>query len=74
MIIKHLKKHIDERLDQNTKRCAIAVPTYYDNNQRQAIVNACKIAGLEVLTVVSEPMAAAFANSIDKSKTSFARL
>ncbi len=45
----------------------ITVPAYFDDNQRQATKDAGAIAGLEVVRLVNEPTAAAFAYGIDKA-------
>ncbi|KAF2348627.1 Heat shock protein 70 family [Trinorchestia longiramus] len=37
----------------------VSVPAYFGNSQREAIVAACQIAGLELLELVSEPTATA---------------
>lgn len=39
----------------------IAVPHYFDEARRQAVVNAGRIAGMQVLDVIDEPLAAAIA-------------
>ncbi|MGQ9505601.1 MAG: Hsp70 family protein [Thermogutta sp.] len=41
--------------------CVIGVPSYFDEVRRNAVVNAGRIAGLRVLDVVDEPLAAALA-------------
>jgi molecular chaperone DnaK len=45
----------------------ITVPAYFDDSQRQATKNAGEIAGLEVVRVINEPTAAAFAYGLDKA-------
>jgi len=44
------------------------VPAYFNDSQRQATINAGKIAGLEVKRIINEPTAAALAYGIDKKK------
>lgn len=41
--------------------CVIGVPSYFDEVRRNAVVNAGRIAGLRVLDVVDEPLAAVLA-------------
>eukprot|EP01084_Bolivina_argentea_P077843 141258_1 len=41
----------------------ISVPAYFNNNQRKAIKNACKIAGLNPVQLVIEPTAAALSHA-----------
>jgi len=40
-------------------------PAYFDDNQRSAIKDACRIAGLDVARLVNEPTAAALAYGSD---------
>ena len=42
------------------------MPAYFDNKQRQAIKDSAKIAKLDVLRVINEPIAAGLAYGIDK--------
>jgi molecular chaperone DnaK len=49
-------------------QAVITVPAYFNDSQRQATVDAGKIAGLEVLRVINEPTAAALAFGMDKQE------
>jgi heat shock protein 5 len=44
----------------------VAVPSHFKDSQRQAIKDACAIAGLEVLRIIHEPTAAVLAYGLDK--------
>lgn len=44
----------------------ITVPAYFDDSQRQATIDAARIAGLNVLRLLNEPTAAAVAYGLDK--------
>ena len=44
------------------------MPAYFNDAQRQATKDACKIAGLEVLRIINEPTAAALAYGLDKKE------
>ena len=57
-------KQIQSNFLEKVKDCVITVPAYFDNNQRVATKNAAEIAGLNVLRLISEPTAAAFAYDI----------
>ncbi|MHA2038079.1 MAG: molecular chaperone DnaK [Promethearchaeota archaeon] len=46
----------------------VTVPAYFNDSQRQATKDACKIAGLEVKRIINEPTAAAIAYGLDKVK------
>ena len=48
--------NVDHRVVHNA---VITVPAYFNDDQRQATINAGKIAGLEVKRIVNEPTAAA---------------
>jgi molecular chaperone DnaK len=66
-----LRKLVDDAssyLGEPVKQAVITVPAYYNDSQRQATKDAGKIAGLEVLRIVNEPTAAAFAYGLDKKE------
>lgn len=46
----------------------ITVPAYFDDVQQQAIREAARIAGLDVLEIIKEPAAAAFAYHLDNQE------
>ena len=66
-IFKKLIKSASNFINTNIKRAVITIPAYYDYNQRGAIVEAAKIAGIEVLRIISEPTAAALAYGLGKT-------
>jgi Fe-S protein assembly chaperone HscA len=51
---------------QDTKKCVITVPAYFDDTQRQSTRDAARIAGLEVLRIINEPTAASLAYGLDQ--------
>lgn len=55
-------------MGEPVKQAVITVPAYFSDSQRQATKDAGKIAGMEVLRIVNEPTAAAFAYGLDKSE------
>lgn len=57
----HTKSHIT--------KAVVAVPAYYNGRQRQAVINAAREAGLEVLQIINEPTAASIAYGVDRSET-----
>jgi molecular chaperone DnaK len=65
-ILQKIKKDAEEFLGDTVDKAVITVPAYFDDNQRQATKDAGAIAGLEVLRLVNEPTAAAFAYGLDK--------
>ncbi len=66
-ILQKIKKDAESFLGQPVSQAVITVPAYFDDAQRQATKNAGEIAGLEVVRVINEPTAAAFAYGLDKS-------
>jgi molecular chaperone DnaK len=66
-VLMKLKKAAEDHLGQQVGRAVITVPAYFNDAQRQATVDAGKIAGLEVERIVNEPTAAALAYGLEKS-------
>jgi molecular chaperone DnaK len=66
MILQKLKADAEEKTGEKITQAVITVPAYFDDSQRQATKNAGEIAGLEVLRIINEPTAAAFAYGFDK--------
>ena len=61
-----LKRDAESYLGDTVSDAVITVPAYFDDAQRQATKEAGEIAGLNVLRIVNEPTAAAFAYGFDK--------
>ena len=68
MILQKLKKSVEDHIGEKINDAVITVPAYFDDNQREATKSAGKIAGLNVLRIINEPTAAAFAYGFDKKK------
>ncbi len=66
MILQKLKADAESYLGEKVSQAVITVPAYFSDSQRQATKDAGKIAGLEVLRIINEPTAAAFAYGMDK--------
>ncbi len=64
LVLRELKDAGEEALDEEIGRAVITVPAYFDDAQRQATRDAGEIAGLEVLRIINEPTAAAFAHGM----------
>ena len=67
-ILSKIKNDCEERLNCSIDQAVITVPAYFSDNQREATRNAGKLAGLEVLSIISEPTAAALAYNVDLKK------
>jgi len=68
MILNKLKQTAEDYLREKVTEAVITVPAYFNDAQRQATKDAGRIAGLEVLRIISEPTAAALAYGLDKKK------
>ncbi len=68
MILQKIKTDVEAKLGETITQAVITVPAYFNDTQRQATVDAGKIAGLEVLRVIPEPTAAALAYGFNSSK------
>jgi molecular chaperone HscA len=66
-IFKYLKYHAEISLKQEVKRAVVTVPAYFDNAAKGAVMLAAKIAGLEVIRLIAEPTAAAYAYGLNKN-------
>lgn len=66
-LIAYLKNYAEEVLQEDIEQAVITVPAYFDEGARQATKDAAKLAGLEVLRLINEPTAAAFAYGLDKN-------
>ncbi len=67
-VLMKLKEDAEKFLGQPVKEAVITVPAYFNDSQRQATINAWKIAWLEVKRLVNEPTAAALAYGLGKGK------
>ena len=65
-ILSKIKKDSETFLGTEVKKAVITVPAYFNDNQRQATKDAGTIAGLEVVRLINEPTAAAFAYGLEK--------
>jgi molecular chaperone DnaK len=66
-ILQKVKKDAEAYLGEPVDKAVITVPAYFNDDQRQATKDAGAIAGLDVIRLVNEPTAAAFAFGLDKS-------
>lgn len=66
-LLQKIKNDSEAYLGEKVEKVVVTVPAYFDDNQRSATKDACKIAGLEVIRLVNEPTAAALAYGLDRS-------
>ena len=60
-VLRYLKYCAELKLGEKVTRAVVTIPAYFDNSQRQATTDAARLAGLEVLRLLTEPFAAAMA-------------
>src|SRR5271154_481706 len=61
LVLAHLKAQAAAALREPVTRAVITVPEYFTHPQRTATIDAGRLAGLDVLRIISEPTAAALA-------------
>src|SRR3990172_3060804 len=66
LVLSHVKKIAEAFLGREMGRAIISVPAYYNDNQRQAVKEAGRLAGFEVKRIVNEPTAAALAYGFNR--------
>ena len=67
-VLEKLKQDAEKFLWQKVTEAVITVPAYFNDSQRQATINAGKIAWLDVKRIINEPTAAWLAYGSDKYK------
>jgi len=65
-VLQHCKRVAQATLAQEIREAVISVPAYYNDNQRQAVKEAGRLAGFEVKRIVNEPTAAALAYGLNR--------
>ncbi len=61
LLLKELKSATSELLGREVTRAVLCVPAWYTDHQRGAMLEAGKLAGLDVLRILNEPSAVALA-------------
>jgi len=70
-VLKELKKLALDRVEglkESEFQAVITVPDYFNQAQKQGTLEAAKLAGIEVLSLITEPNAAAFAYGYDHDR------
>ena len=67
-ILRKLVNDASTYLGQEVTQAVITVPAYFNDSQRQATIDAGKIAGIEVLRIINEPTAASLAYGLDQKQ------
>ncbi len=68
MILTKLKQDAEAYIGGKVTDAVITCPAYFTDAQRQGTKDACRIAGLNVLSIINEPTAAALSYGLDKDK------
>ena len=66
LVLQHCKRVAEATLGQEINEAIVSVPAYYNDNQRQAVKLAGKLAGFNVRRIVNEPTAAALAYGLNR--------
>ncbi len=66
LILGEIREVAQRMLETEINRAVITVPAYYSDNQRQAVREAGRLAGLTVERIINEPTAAALAYGYNK--------
>jgi molecular chaperone DnaK len=67
-VLRKLVNDASTYLGQDVTQAVITVPAYFNDSQRQATIDAGKIAGVEVLRIINEPTAASLAYGLDQKQ------
>lgn len=67
-VLRKLVTDASTYLGQEITQAVITVPAYFNDSQRQATIDAGKIAGIEVLRIINEPTAASLAYGLDQKQ------
>ena len=65
-VLVKMKHTAEDYLGCPVRRAVVTVPAYFNDAQRQATIDACTIAGLQVERIINEPTAAALAYGLEK--------
>jgi molecular chaperone DnaK len=70
LILGKIKSDSEAYLGTTTRKAVITVPAHFNDNQRQATMEAGALAGLEVIRIINEPTAACLAYGLDRAAVS----
>jgi molecular chaperone DnaK len=66
MILSEMKRVAEEHFGEPVEKAVVTIPAYFQDGQRQATMDAGRIAGLDVIRIINEPTAAALAFGFKK--------
>jgi len=65
VVLKKLRQVAERHFGESVTKAVITVPAYFGDAERKATIAAGEIAGLDVLSIINEPTAAAIAHGLD---------
>ncbi|CAI9117531.1 OLC1v1018931C1 [Oldenlandia corymbosa var. corymbosa] len=65
MVLTKMKQITETYIGSEVEKAVVIVPAYFNYAQRQATLDAGKIAGIDIIRIINEPTAAAIANGLD---------
>lgn len=68
ILLQKLKEEAEQQIGEKIDAAVITVPAYFTHKERAATIEAGKRAGLEVIAIINEPTAAAFAYGLNDKK------
>ena len=69
ILLNKLKKEAETQIGEKIDAAVITVPAYFSHKERTATIEAGISAGLEVIAIINEPTAAAFAYGLNEKET-----
>ncbi|CAH1423801.1 unnamed protein product [Lactuca virosa] len=69
MVLRKMKETAEEYTGKPVKNAVITVPAYFNESQRQATKDAGAIAGLNIISMINDPTAAAIAYGLNINKS-----
>jgi molecular chaperone DnaK len=66
VLLQEMRLLAEDQLGESVEQAIVTVPAYFNDNQRQAVRDAGRIAGLDVLRILNEPTAAALAYGFNR--------
>jgi molecular chaperone DnaK len=66
ILLQEMRLLAEDQLGEQVEQAVVCVPAYFNDNQRQAVRDAGRIAGLDVIRILNEPTAAALAYGFNR--------
>ena len=68
ILLRKLKEEAEKQIGEKIESAVITVPAYFTHKERSATIEAGKRAGLDVIAIINEPTAAAFAYGLTEKE------